>query len=102
MAAVPAESRFKKFALFALIYNVGVILWGAYVRATGSGAGCGSHWPLCNGSFIPRPERIQTLIEFTHRASLGMCLVFAAALMGWSWRLFPKTHPVRRAANWVF
>ena len=37
-----------------LLYNILVILWGAVVRATGSGAGCGSHWPLCNGEVLPR------------------------------------------------
>jgi cytochrome c oxidase assembly protein subunit 15 len=95
-------NRFKKFAVFCLSYNVLVILWGAYVRASGSGAGCGSHWPLCNGEVIPRPERIQTWIELTHRLSSGLCLVFAMILMGWSWRLFPKKHPARSAANWTF
>lgn len=95
-------NRFKKFAVFCLSYNVLVILWGAYVRATGSGAGCGSHWPLCNGEVIPRPERIQTWIELTHRLSSGLCLVFAIGLMVWAWKTFPKKHPARTAANWTF
>jgi heme A synthase len=42
-------TRLARFAWAVLVYNVAVILWGAYVRATGSGAGCGAHWPLCNG-----------------------------------------------------
>jgi heme A synthase len=95
-------NRFKKFAVFCLSYNVLVILWGAYVRATGSGAGCGSHWPLCNGEVIPRPERIQTWIELTHRLSSGLCLVFAIALLVWAWKAFPKKHPARTAAHWTF
>jgi hypothetical protein len=44
-----------------------LVLWGAYVRATGSGAGCGGHWPLCNGVVIPREPHLQTTIEFSHR-----------------------------------
>src|SRR5690606_41336818 len=40
-------------ALTALIANTVVILQGAVVRATGSGAGCGSHWPTCNGTVVP-------------------------------------------------
>ncbi len=95
-------NRFKKFAAFCLGYNVLVILWGAYVRATGSGAGCGSHWPLCNGEVIPRPERIQTWIELTHRLSSGLCLVFVIILMAWARRSFPKKHPARTAAHWSF
>ena len=48
-----------------------VILWGALVRATGSGAGCGNHWPLCNGQVIPLSPRVDTIIEFTHRCMTG-------------------------------
>ena len=40
------------FAWTSLVYTVLVAVWGAYVRATGSGAGCGNHWPLCNGEVI--------------------------------------------------
>lgn len=43
------------------------ILAGTVVRATGSGDGCGSHWPLCNGEFLPVAPSIKTIIEFTHR-----------------------------------
>ena len=47
-------NRFAYFAWAVVAYNLAVILWGAYVRASGSGAGCGSHWPLCNGEVVPR------------------------------------------------
>lgn len=89
---------YKKFAWFTLFYSVAVILWGAYVRATGSGAGCGQHWPLCNGEVVPRAERIQTLIEYSHRLSSGMALVFVLALFIFTWKLFPKKSFQRKAA----
>jgi heme a synthase len=60
-----------RFAWGAVGYNVLVILWGALVRATGSGAGCGNHWPLCNGEVIPLSPRLDTVIEFTHRCMTG-------------------------------
>ena len=60
---------FKRFSWFLVGYTVLVILWGAVVRATGSGAGCGNHWPLCNGEVIPQPQQIETVIEFSHRIS---------------------------------
>jgi heme A synthase len=60
---------FRRFSWFLVGYNVLVILWGAVVRATGSGAGCGNHWPLCNGEVIPQPQQIETLIEYSHRIS---------------------------------
>ena len=87
--------RFATFAWGVLAFNVLVIVWGAYVRATGSGAGCGSHWPLCNGDIILRAPEIETLIEFTHRATSGLALVLVAALVPLAWRAFPRGHRVR-------
>src|SRR5499427_3513747 len=80
-AAAPASqwkgARFSlsRFAWLTLAYNVAVVLWGALVRATGSGAGCGSHWPLCNGEVVPRAPAVATLIEFGHRISSGIALL---------------------------
>ncbi len=92
------SSGFRKFAGLGLLFNLIVIVWGAYVRASGSGAGCGSHWPLCNGQIIPQNPQLHTLIEFAHRLSSGLCLVFSVILYGWSRRDFPKGHLARRAA----
>ncbi len=78
--------------------TLGVILWGAYVRASGSGAGCGSSWPTCNGEVIPRPRSIQTVIEFTHRATSGIDFLAVLAQLVWARRLFAAGSPVRRAA----
>ncbi|HYX40239.1 MAG TPA: COX15/CtaA family protein, partial [Pyrinomonadaceae bacterium] len=58
--------RFAVYAWGVLAYNLAVILWGAYVRASVSGKGCGSHWPLCNGEVIPTAPQLKTLIEFAH------------------------------------
>jgi len=80
-------------------YNVLVILWGAFVRATGSGAGCGSHWPTCNGEIIPRPQSVETLIEFTHRATSGLALLAVLALFVWAFRTHPRKHIVRLGAS---
>ncbi len=92
------NSPAARFAWGVLAYNVGVILWGAYVRASGSGAGCGDHWPLCNGEVLPRAPRIATLIEFTHRVTSGLALVLVIALLIWVWRVTVKRNPARRAA----
>lgn len=89
-------NRFRSFAWFALIYNVFVVLIGAYVRASGSGAGCGSHWPLCNGQVIPRAPQIQTIIEFTHRITSGFALAIVGVLCVWAFRVFPARHRVRK------
>lgn len=91
-------TRFAKYAWLVLIFNLGVILWGAYVRATGSGAGCGSHWPLCNGEVIPRSNQVETLVEFTHRLSSGIAFLLVVGMLVWAWRAFPRKHRVRTAA----
>lgn len=92
-------SRLTRFCWGVLAYNVLVILWGAYVRATGSGAGCGSHWPLCNGEVIPRPQSVETLIEFTHRATSGLALLAVFAMFLWVFRAYPRGHIVRLGAS---
>ena len=91
-------TRFAKYVWFVLVFNLGVILWGAYVRATGSGAGCGSHWPLCNGEVIPRSDQIETLVEFTHRLSSGVAFLLVVGMLVWAWRIFPRRHRVRTGA----
>jgi len=84
-----------------LAYNVGVILWGAYVRASGSGAGCGEHWPFCNGVVIPRDPGTATLIEFSHRVTSGLALIAVVVLLVWVWRACAPGHPARRGAVWT-
>jgi cytochrome c oxidase assembly protein subunit 15 len=94
--ATPASSSaigrgsISRFAWFVLAYNVAVIVWGAYVRATGSGAGCGSQWPLCNGQFLPATPQMQTAIEFTHRVTSGLSLLLVGILLVWCFRRTAK------------
>jgi len=92
------EKAFERYVWAVLGWNVLVVLWGALVRATGSGAGCGSHWPLCNGEVIPPSPTVQTMIEFTHRLTSGLALAGVAGLVVWSRKLFPQGHTARRWA----
>ena len=82
-------TRFAKFAWFVLIWNVITALWGAFVRATGSGAGCGSHWPLCNGQVVPQTEQVATLVEFSHRIMSGLAMIGVLVLLVWAFRAYP-------------
>ncbi len=90
--------RFPRFAWGVLALNVLDVLWGALVRATGSGAGCGNHWPLCNGELTPALENTAKAIEFTHRAITGLDTVAVVLLVIWAFRAFPKGSLVRRGA----
>ncbi|HLK20240.1 MAG TPA: COX15/CtaA family protein [Bryobacteraceae bacterium] len=93
----PRTENFTRFAWGVLGANLLVILWGAFVRASGSGAGCGSHWPLCNGEVVPHSPQVQTIIEFTHRIMSGAAFFALLALAMWGVRLFPSGHRVRKA-----
>jgi len=94
------QHRFAAFAWGVLAYNVAVILWGALVRATGSGAGCGGHWPLCNGDVLPNVSQIGTFIELTHRIMSGVALVVVSAMFVWGRKAFAPGHPARRWSTW--
>ncbi|PDV97080.1 COX15/CtaA family protein [Candidatus Chloroploca asiatica] len=92
------NQRFAAFAWANVAYNLLVILGGAFVRATGSGAGCGDHWPLCDGQVIPRAPSTEMMIEFTHRVTSGLALLGTLALLIWAWRAYAPGHIVRKAA----
>jgi cytochrome c oxidase assembly protein subunit 15 len=97
-----AQERFAAYAWFVLAFAIAVVLWGAGVRATGSGAGCGDQWPLCNGGWLPRAPALHTIIEFTHRITSGPTLgLFVIGLVVFAFRLFPSRNIVRRLAVMV-
>ncbi len=95
----PVSSRYRRGAWAFLLYSVAVILWGALVRASLSGDGCGDHWPLCNGDVVPPDPTTKTVIEFTHRLTSGLAWIFAAAFW-WVSRRYGGL--VKRGAKWVF
>ncbi|MEM9952416.1 MAG: COX15/CtaA family protein [Chloroflexota bacterium] len=79
-------SRFAKYSWFVAGYTILVILWGAVVRITGSGAGCGNHWPDCNGQVLHRPESIETMIELSHRLTSALAGFFVLIMLIWAFR----------------
>lgn len=90
---------FSRLALGVLVYALAVIGWGALVRATGSGAGCADHWPLCNGELVPRAPTSAMWIELVHRVSSGLFLVAVAILVATGWARLPSRDAARRAAG---
>jgi heme A synthase len=92
------SGRFVTYVWLVLAFNMLVILWGAVVRATGSGAGCGAHWPLCNGEVIPQSPAVATFIEFFHRLTSGVALALIVVMFISARRIFPKGHPARGGA----
>ena len=100
MKSLPTEriSRFAKFAWFTLAYNILVILWGVFLRASKSGDGCGQHWLTCHGELIPSAPELKTIIEFSHRMTTGPAFLFVLILVIWAFRRFAKGHPARTTA----
>jgi heme A synthase len=91
-------ARYRQVAVAALGFTLFVVLWGALVRITGAGAGCGAHWPTCNGQVIPRAPATSTIIEFTHRLTTVGATVLVLGELVLARVAFPKGHAARRFA----
>src|SRR5690606_6095620 len=94
-----ASARFTRFALLVLAATVAVILFGAIVRITGSGAGCGQHWPTCHGEIVHLPRKLETMIELGHRTSSGLAMLLVCGRTAFAFRSCKAGHPVRQAAT---
>ena len=92
------SAALRGFAWAVLVYFIGVILWGTLVRATGAGAGCGNHWPLCNGTVMQHSPRVETMIEFTHRITSGLSFFLAVGLLVWTFARTVRSHLARAAS----
>lgn len=79
-------NRFVKLAWTAAACTYLLIVLGAIVRITGSGLGCGEHWPLCNGRLVPPLNDLPTVIEWSHRLVAGLLSILVLSLAVWDWR----------------
>lgn len=71
MSEINRNERINFLSKISIVLCFAIILWGAWVRISGSGDGCGQHWPLCKGELIPSLMSLETWIEFFHRAKSG-------------------------------
>ena len=92
------SQSFKKFSLFSLSFTFFVILWGAWVRFSHSGEGCGNDWPLCKGQIIPE-NSLTSFIEWFHRLTSGLSLIFILILFVLALKIYPSKHFIRKAAS---
>lgn len=93
-----SKKFFRRYSWGVVVFTVLVILWGAVVRATGSGAGCGSHWPLCNGEVVPQVAAVETAIEFFHRVTSALDGFLVILLVWFAYRSYGKMSNVTRWA----
>lgn len=95
-----SKERFRQLAFILVLYTVLVILWGAWVRISHSGDGCGDTWPLCHGQLIPEAARGKTWVEYAHRSMSGLLGIFIIAFYLQARKIFPKASLARKAALW--
>ncbi len=101
-AAVPVRAErlpsraLRNFSWGVLAYFIAVILWGTVTRATGAGAGCGDHWPLCNGTVIQHSPTVDAMIEFAHRVTSGISFFAVVGLAIWTFAATARGHLARR------
>lgn len=96
------QNRYAKLVWGLLFYTLPVIVFGAYVRVSVSGDGCGAHWPDCHGSFLPLDGSVKTLVEFSHRLSSGFYGLWALLALILGFAIFPKGHAVRKGILFTF
>ncbi len=92
--------KVESYAKAGLLLSIASILAGAFVRATGSGDGCGATWPTCKGKIIPALSDTSELIEFSHRSVSGVLLVVTLIIFAKT-RKFQKESLVRRVTNYL-
>ena len=83
-------SGFAKYAWFVLGYNLLVILWGVFLRASRSGDGCGQHWLTCGGEVVPSAPELKTVIEFSHRITSALDGFIVIGLLVWAFMQWRK------------
>src|SRR5688572_10343142 len=93
---------FERYAWFALTYNLVVIVWGVFLRASHSGDGCGQHWLTCQGEAIPSAPELKTVIEFSHRLTTMIAGLVVLVLVIWAFKKFERGHLVRKMAALSF
>jgi cytochrome c oxidase assembly protein subunit 15 len=90
-----SNSVLYTFSWAVVAYTILIVVWGAWVRISGSGDGCGDHWPLCNGQLVPLQARAKTWVEFSHRLSTGLYGIFVVMQIFLVRRVFSGPHPAR-------
>jgi heme A synthase len=71
----------RRVGYVALLIGFAQVVFGAIVRISGSGLGCGDHWPDCYGAFTPANDAQSLLVEISHRygaAALSIAIVALA------------------------
>ena len=92
------KKRFQQYSFLVLAFALLTIFWGAWVRLSFSGDGCGASWPLCNGHLLP--DKGPALIEWIHRLTSLICLVLTLALRAFASKVYRlQNAPAKKSAQ---
>jgi heme A synthase len=89
---------FRRLAWTGTALAFGLIVLGGVVRITGSGMGCGDHWPLCDGEWFP-PLDLPTLIEIGHRWAAALVSLVVLGLTAVAWTRHRQDARLRNPAT---
>ncbi len=92
------QKKFAKFAWFVLAYNIVVVIWGVFLRASKSGDGCGKYWLTCHNEVIPTAPQLKTIIEFAHRLMSGLDGFIVLGFVIWAFLIYGKGEQIRKFA----
>lgn len=94
-------SWLAKYAWFVVAFNIIVILWGVFLRASKSGDGCGRYWLTCNGEVLPSAPQLKTIIEFTHRMMTTVDGVLMIVLLGWAFLAWRRDRGIQTKSTLI-
>src|SRR4051794_9790421 len=97
MSIETKPNTFARFAWFVLGFNLLVIIWGVFLRASKSGDGCGQHWLTCRGEVIPSAPELKTIIEFSHRITSSLAGILIIGLVLWAWQIWRSQRSAENA-----
>ncbi|MEZ5305964.1 MAG: COX15/CtaA family protein [Pyrinomonadaceae bacterium] len=96
------SEKYAKLVWFSLVFNVIVVVWGVFLRASKSGDGCGKFWLTCQGEVIPSAPEFKTVIEFSHRLMSGLDFFLMLAVFLIAVLYFKKDRQIIAFASLAF
>src|SRR5699024_147780 len=91
--------RLKRLSVVASFVMIFILIGGALVTETDSGAGCGTSWPLCHGQLIPTDLTPELVIELSHRLVSTIIGVVVLLLSVLAWKYVGHIREVKFLAS---
>lgn len=90
-----SKTQLSQYLTLTLITSLLVIFWGAFLRFTYAGDGCGTDWPLCHNQLVPTQSSKEAWMEWFHRLTSSLFGLMVVFLCIFSFHSLPKKHRAR-------